>query len=167
MHGTMARWLWLAVAVVVLDQATKGLAEAFLEPYHPVLLTPWFNLTLVYNPGAAFSFLAKAGGWQRWLLAALAACLSGGLVVWLLRLEAGERMQAAALALVLGGAVGNLLDRLMTGQVIDFLDFHVATWHWPAFNLADSAITGGIGLLLALSFRNEERAAPEETDNRS
>ncbi|MCG6861001.1 MAG: signal peptidase II [Chromatiaceae bacterium] len=149
----MARWLWLSTLVVALDQATKWLAEAMLDPYRPLSLAPLLNFTLMYNDGAAFSFLSNAGGWQRWLFAGFALVMSVVLVVWLLRLGPGERLMAAALALVLGGAVGNLMDRIHTGRVVDFIDAHVGDWHWPAFNVADSAITLGVVLLLVSSLR--------------
>jgi len=146
--GGMTRWLWLSALVVALDHATKWMAEAALDPYLPVPLVPSLNLTLMYNEGAAFSFLAGAGGWQRWFFAGLAAAVTVALGVWLHRLKAGERLTAAGIALVIGGAVGNLIDRVQTGRVVDFIDFYVGTWHWPAFNLADSAITLGVALLL-------------------
>jgi len=147
----MARWLWLSALVVVLDQATKWLAVAMLLPYRPVPLVSHLSFTLMYNQGAAFSFLSSAGGWQRWLLTGFALLVSSVLVIWLLRLGTGERITAVALSLVIGGAVGNLIDRLYLGQVVDFVDFFVGSWHWPAFNLADSAIFVGVVLLLLSS----------------
>jgi signal peptidase II len=152
-NPSMARWLWLSALVVVLDQATKWLAVAMLQPYRPVSLVPHMSLTLMYNQWAAFSFLSSAGGWQRWLLTGLALLVSSVLVIWLLRLGPGERLTAAALSLVIGGAVGNLIDRLYLGKVVDFVDFFVGNWHWPAFNLADSAISVGVVLLLLGSLR--------------
>ncbi len=157
----MARWLSLSLLVVVLDQAPKWLAEALLEPFRPVALMPLLNLTLMYNEGAAFSFLANAGGWQRWLFAGFALVMTLALTLWLLRLDRGERATAAALSLIIGGAIGNLIDRVQTGRVVDFIDFYVANWHWPAFNVADSAITVGILLLLVMSFRDELGKKPE------
>jgi signal peptidase II len=154
----MARWLWLSLLVVVLDQATKWLAVGMLDPFRPVPLVPLLNFTLVYNEGAAFSFLSNAGGWQRWFFAVFALAMTVVLVVWLLRLKPHERITALALALVAGGAVGNLIDRVLTGRVVDFIDFYVGDWHWPAFNVADSAITVGVVLLLLASFR----AQPQE-----
>ena len=160
----MLRWLGLSGLVIVLDQITKWLAEAYLMPYQPEALTGWFNLTLMYNTGAAFSFLANEGGWQRWLLLGLASAVSVFLLVLLARLRPGQNWLAAALALVLGGAVGNIIDRLLHGHVIDFLDFYHATlsrWpgfsasgHWPAFNIADAAIFIGAIMLLLDSFRS-------------
>lgn len=159
-NAPMARWLWLSLLVVILDQATKWLAEALLEPFRPVALAPLLNLTLMYNEGAAFSFLSNAGGWQRWFFATFALVMTIALVIWLVRLAKHEGVTAAALALVIGGAVGNLIDRVRTGRVVDFIDFYVGTWHWPAFNVADSAITLGIVLLLVTGFREEWRKQP-------
>lgn len=144
----MARWFWLSLIVVLLDQLTKWLAVGLLDPYRPLPLVANLNLTLMFNEGAAFSLLADAGGWQRWLFSGFALVVSLLLGIWLLRLEARERLMALALSLVLGGAVGNLIDRLRTGRVVDFIDFYVGDWHWPAFNVADSAISLGVALLL-------------------
>jgi signal peptidase II len=152
-EGRQTRWLWLSVLLVALDQGTKWLAEAALDPYLPVPLVPSFNLTLMYNDGAAFSFLAGAGGWQRWFFAGLAALVTIALGVWLHRLKATERVTAIGIALVMGGAVGNLIDRILTGRVVDFIDVYYAGWHWPAFNLADSAISVGVALLLIATLR--------------
>jgi len=152
-EGRQTRWLWLSALVVALDQGTKWMAEAALDPYLPVALVPSLNLTLMYNEGAAFSFLAGAGGWQRWFFAGLATLVTIALGVWLHRLKATERMTATGIALVMGGAVGNLIDRILTGRVVDFIDVYYADWHWPAFNLADSAITLGVALLLVATLR--------------
>jgi signal peptidase II len=156
----MARWLWLSALIVVLDQAVKGLAELMLVPYRPVSVGPFFNLTLMYNEGAAFSFLAGAGGWQRWAFAGFALAMTIVLAVWLLRLKAHERLMAAAIALIIGGAVGNLIDRVLTGRVVDFIDVYYDRWHWPAFNVADSAITIGVALLLLASLRSDAARKP-------
>ena len=142
------RWLILSLLVVAADQATKLWVLAALQPHEVIPILPMFNLTLVFNEGAAFSFLAGAGGWQRWFFVALAVVVSTVLVAWLWRLEAEERLTAAGLALVAGGAIGNLIDRLAYGHVVDFVDLYWRTWHWPAFNVADSAITVGVALLL-------------------
>jgi len=152
-NPAMGRWLRLSALVVGLDQATKWLAVGMLDPYRPVPLVPLLNLTLMYNEGAAFSFLANAGGWQRWFLTGFALVMSAVLVIWLLRLRSRERLTAAALSLAVGGAMGNLIDRVLTGRVVDFIDFYIGDWHWPAFNVADSAIILGVGLLLLGSFR--------------
>lgn len=149
--GMLGAGLAIAGAVVVLDQLTKIWADAALTPYQPVAVMPLLNLTLSYNPGAAFSFLSDQGGWQRWLFSGLAVAVSVYIVFWLRRLPPGHRWEGTGLALVLGGAVGNLLDRLTRGVVVDFIDVHYAGWHWPAFNVADSAITVGVVILLAVT----------------
>ena len=138
----MLRWLWLSVFVIVLDQLSKQLVEASFMLYE-TLPVPFFNLTLAYNEGAAFSFLSDQGGWQRWLFSGLALLVTIVLVVWLSRLR-HERLLGASLSLVIGGAVGNLIDRVLFGHVIDFLDVYYGQMHWPAFNVADSAITLGV-----------------------
>jgi len=143
----LGRWYAIALAIVLLDQASKLLVTEFLLPGEQVPVTPFFNLVLAHNTGAAFSLLAEAGGWQRWffiLVAAIAAVVIG----WLLAQHRQEPRYCLALVGILGGALGNLLDRLRLGYVVDFLDFHVAGWHWPAFNVADMAITGGAALLI-------------------
>ena len=143
------QWLWLTFLIIALDQLTKIWVSQTLALYESVEVFTFFNLTLVHNTGAAFSFLASAGGWQRWLLTVLAFTVSLIIVIWLSRLKAGEHhWLAIALALVLGGAIGNLTDRVIYGYVIDFLDFYYKTWHWPAFNVADSAISIGAFILL-------------------
>lgn len=148
----MLKWLWLSLLALLLDQVSKLLVAGNMRLYDSIALMPGFNLTYVHNTGAAFSLLSEAGGWQRWLFAALAVIISAVLSVWLSRLQQHEKMQAIALALVLGGAVGNLIDRLAYGYVIDFLDVYYQSWHWPAFNIADSAITVGVFLLMLDSF---------------
>jgi len=147
-HALTGR-LGLALLLLVLDQATKLWAASALDYGLPVALTSFFNLTLVHNTGAAFSFLADAGGWQRVFFIVVSGVVSLVLAVWLWRLPRDARLLGIALALVLGGALGNLIDRVAYGYVIDFLDFHAAGWHWPAFNVADSAISCGVVLLLA------------------
>ncbi|HRY16097.1 MAG: lipoprotein signal peptidase [Candidatus Competibacteraceae bacterium] len=144
-------WIWLSLLVIVLDQATKYLAETLLVMHQPVPVTPFFNLMLTYNTGAAFSFLADADGWQRWFFLGLGALVSMGLVIWLTRLKSQEKWLAVALALILGGAIGNLIDRAWLGQVIDFIQLYYDRWYWPAFNIADSAITVGAVLLVVES----------------
>ena len=153
--GPAGGWLALALAVVVLDQATKLWAVGGLTLHRPVALLPFLNLTLVHNTGAAFSLLADAGGWQRWFFTVLTLAICAGLSVWLVRIAGHERPTAACLALIIGGAIGNLIDRLRLGYVIDFVDLHAAGWHWPAFNVADAAIScAAVGLvLLALTGR--------------
>jgi len=143
------RWLWLSVLLVAFDQVTKLLASAHLDLHRPLALVPFLNLTLTHNDGAAFSFLSGAGGWQRWFFTAVATGVSVFLLAWMRRLAPGQRAVGIALALVLGGALGNLIDRLWLGYVVDFVDLHYAGWHWPAFNLADSGITVGVAILIA------------------
>ncbi len=141
-------WLWLSALVIVLDQLSKWLAETQLVLHQPLALLPSLNLTLMYNTGAAFSFLSDAGGWQRWLFTGLAVTVSAGLVIWLARLPARQPWIAVALALILGGAIGNVIDRIRLGHVIDFIQVYYSNWYFPAFNAADSAITLGVILLL-------------------
>jgi signal peptidase II len=148
----MLRLLWVSLAVILLDQGTKVWIQAVFEPYESLPVLPFFNLVLVFNTGAAFSFLGDASGWQRWFFIALALVVSLVLLAWLRRLGEGERLTGWGLVLVLGGAVGNLIDRVLLGHVVDFLDFHWAGWHWPAFNVADMAITCGVALLLLDGF---------------
>jgi len=152
------RWLWLSLAIVVVDQGSKILAEHLLVMHEPVAVLPSFNLFLTYNLGAAFSFLSQAGGWQRWLFALLSTAVSVFIVVWLRRIPRDQKFLACALALVLGGAVGNLIDRLVRsdGGVVDFIDVYYGTWHWPAFNVADSAISIGAVLLVLSAIRGEK-----------
>lgn len=156
------KWLWLSLLALVLDQVSKIAVATSMQLYESIPLMPYFNLTYVHNQGAAFSFLSEAGGWQRWFFAILALVVSIALIIWLSRLQKHETLLAVALSLVLGGAVGNLIDRLLYGYVIDFLDVYYQTWHWPAFNIADSAITLGVFLMLLESFgvgnRKEESA---------
>jgi signal peptidase II len=153
------RWFALAAAIVAGDQLTKWLVLAYFENRFPrEELTGFFNLVLVFNKGAAFSFLAGAGGWQTPLLVAFA--LTAAVVVSVLLLRSpGRRLFCAGLALILGGAVGNVIDRLRFGHVVDFLLLHAGGWHWPAFNVADSAITVGAGLLILDGLRQHEGRA--------
>ena len=143
-------WAWLGVTalVIALDWVTKQRVSEALELYRPVEVFSWLNITLAHNYGAAFSFLSDAGGWQRWFFIVLATAVSLLLLVWLLRLPREEWRTGLGLALVLGGAIGNLIDRVNLGYVVDFVDVHFGGWHYPAFNVADSAITCGVILLL-------------------
>ncbi|MCP4842796.1 MAG: lipoprotein signal peptidase [Halieaceae bacterium] len=135
--------------VIVLDQYTKGLASAGLDYGQPVRVFSWFNLTLQHNPGAAFSFLSDAGGWQRYFFSAAAAIISAVLAVWVWVMPRGQRLLALSLGLIIGGALGNLWDRVVFGYVVDFISVHYQHYYFPAFNIADSAITGGaIGMVL-------------------
>ncbi len=149
-------WLVLAAAVIGLDQWSKLAVLARFAEYESLPVTDFFNLVLVYNPGAAFSFLADHAGWQRWFFVILAIVIC----IWLLRLiwqHRAEALQPAAFSLVVGGAIGNVIDRLVHERVVDFLDFHLAGSHWPAFNLADSAICLGVGLMLLAQWRESRR----------
>jgi signal peptidase II len=146
------RWLWLSALVFVLDYATKQAILARFRPGEELPLAPFFSLVLAFNPGAAFSFLAGHSGWQRWFFTAV-AIVASVVLVWLLR-KGGSALFCAGLALILGGALGNLWDRLTIGQVVDFLLFHWRGWSYPAFNVADSAITVGAGALIVDSFRH-------------
>ena len=154
----MSPWLGLAAIVLVVDQMSKHAAEAYLSLHVPVAILPGLNFTLTYNPGAAFSFLSDAGGWQRWLFSSIAFAASLAIVVWLHRLPKEDRFTACSLALVLGGAVGNLWDRLAPsrGMVVDFIDVYAGKWHWPAFNVADSAIVLGVIIMLITVFVTPE-----------
>jgi len=142
------KWLWLSLAVVVLDQLTKYLVMQSFHLYESLPLLPGLNLTLVHNTGAAFSFLQGAGGWQRWFFIAMALLVGTILVVWMSRLDEHRPWLGAALGFIVGGAAGNLLDRVMHGHVIDFIDVYYRDWHWPAFNVADSAISVGVAILV-------------------
>jgi len=145
-------WLFLAAVLIALDLWTKHLATQNLELYRPRVTTDWLNLTLAHNDGAAFSLLAGAGGWQRWFFTTIAVLVSGVLMVWLKRLPNSARLLPVSLMLVLGGAIGNMVDRVRLGYVVDFIDVHYQGWHWPAFNIADSVIVVGVVLLLIEGF---------------
>jgi signal peptidase II len=147
-HGAL-RWLWLALAVVVADQLSKALIVRQLELFEVAEVLPVLDITRLHNTGAAFSMLADASGWQRWFFIALAGLVSGGIILWLRKLPRNSAaFLPAALALVLGGALGNVIDRIWHGHVVDFLHFHWGNAYFPAFNLADSCITIGAGLLI-------------------
>ena len=144
-RASMIPWLGIASFIVLADQITKFFAAELLAIDGFIRLTSFFNLVLAYNKGAAFSFLAAESGWQRYLFTGISVAASLFLL-YLLKKHAAQRLFSWGVSLILGGAIGNLIDRILYGQVIDFLDFHVKTWHWPAFNVADSAIC--IGVLL-------------------
>lgn len=147
----------LALLVLLLDQSSKVLAQSLLEYARPVPVFSWFNLTLHYNEGAAFSFLSNAGGWQRWLFTGLAAVVSVVLAAWIWRLPRQQWLLGVALALVLGGTLGNAIDRVLFGHVVDFVSVHYAGRYFPTFNIADSAISVGAVLLLFDGFRGAGR----------
>ncbi|UHH31002.1 signal peptidase II [Pseudomonas veronii] len=151
-------WLVLSVLVLVIDQVSKAHFEGSLEMFQQIVVIPdYFSWTLAYNTGAAFSFLADGGGWQRWLFALIAVVVSAVLVVWLKRLGRDDSWLAIALALVLGGALGNLYDRIALGHVIDFILVHWQNrWYFPAFNFADSAITVGAIMLALDMFKSKK-----------
>ena len=154
-RGGALGWLWSSLAVIIVDQATKLAAVKVLDPVSSVELTSMLDLVLAYNKGAAFSILSTAGGWQRWLFIGLALAICAFIIHWLRDLPRNARWTPLALSLVLGGAVGNVIDRIRLGAVVDFIDFHVGDWHWPAFNVADSAICVGAALLVLSMFRRE------------
>ena len=153
----MLKWLWFSGLVVVLDQITKILISNSFQMYEKLELTPFFNLTLAHNPGAAFSFLASEGGWQRWFFTGIAVVISVVLTVWLHRLPKADKWMGICLALVLGGAIGNLIDRVAYGYVVDFLSFHWDGHYFPAFNVADSAITVGAFMMAIDVIRNPQK----------
>ena len=153
----LRNWLWVTLLVIILDQLTKLGAEALLTFRQPMAVMPMFNFTLVYNQGAAFSFLSNAGGWQRWFFIILSSVVSIVLIIWLSRIKASEKLETLAIAMILGGALGNLIDRVFYGHVIDFIDWYYKEHHWPAFNIADSAITVGAILLIYNSFKHHDK----------
>jgi signal peptidase II len=154
----MRKWLGIAAAIVVVDQLVKYVVVQYFASHPPFAVTSFFNLLLVYNSGAAFSFLSDAAGWQRGFFIAVAA-VAVAWIVYLLRKYPRQRLFAFALSLVLAGAVGNVIDRILIGAVIDFLDFHAFGYHWPAFNVADSAITCGAILLVWDALRGDRSRA--------
>lgn len=161
-QGRWPRWLWLSAAVAAADLATKAWVSSAFRAGDVHVVTPFLNLVLWHNPGAAFSFLAGAGGWQRWFFVGVTMAVSAVLLA-MLRKSGGNRLLASALALVLGGAAGNLWDRLTLGHVVDFIQLHAGGYYWPAFNVADSAITVGVVLILWDGLRDARaaRARPE------
>ena len=151
----MMKWLWLSLLVVGLDQASKLWVVSNFSLYESISLLPSVNFTYVHNTGAAFSFLSTAGGWQRWFFVAIALLATIVLTVWLSRLKQTERWMAVTLSLILGGAVGNLIDRIAYSYVIDFIDVYYQSWHWPVFNIADCAISVGVMMMLIDIFRTQ------------
>ncbi len=152
--SSLAPWLGIAFIVILFDQLSKIVVMQMLNYGDSRTITGFFNLVLAYNKGAAFSFLADQGGWQRWFFTGIAA-LAVIFIVYLLRRNASQRLFCTGLALILGGAIGNLIDRVLYGHVIDFLDFHVSGWHWPAFNVADTAIVVGAALFILDELRRK------------
>jgi len=155
----MLKWLGLSLLIIVLDQASKLWVVANFDLYESIALLPGVNFTYVHNTGAAFSFLSSAGGWQRWFFVGIALVATVVLLVWLWKLKTSERWMAATLSLILGGAIGNLYDRIAYSYVIDFIDVYYDSHHWPVFNIADSAISIGVVMMLIDTFRGEESKA--------
>ncbi|MDF2866875.1 MAG: lipoprotein signal peptidase [Gammaproteobacteria bacterium] len=149
------RWLLLTMSMVGLDQWTKSLAIQQLELYQSTPILAFFNLTLMHNTGAAFSLLVEAGGWQRWLFTGIAVLASVIILIWLYKLPRYRLWALSGLSLILGGALANLWDRITLGYVVDFLDFYWGNYHWPAFNVADSAIVIGVSLLIIDNWRKQ------------
>ena len=145
--GGMLQWLGLAFVILLVDQFTKVLIVGFYQLGDSTTVTSFFNVVRVHNSGAAFSFLAGSSGWQRWFFTVIGLA-AAALIMWLLKSHSGQKLFALALACILGGAIGNVIDRLLYGYVVDFLDFHWHGWHFPAFNVADSAITIGAACLI-------------------
>lgn len=161
----MLRWIWLSAVVLVLDQITKHLVTAKLTLYEVVPVLPVFNITLTHNRGAAFSFLHDAGGWQRWFFTVLAIAVSIFILAWMRRASRDENWLVAALALVLGGAIGNVIDRIRFGYVVDFIQVHWKDqWYYPTFNVADSAITVGAVMLLWDAFARRRSKTDEQRE---
>ncbi|MBC8210741.1 MAG: lipoprotein signal peptidase [Gammaproteobacteria bacterium] len=145
----MLKYLWISLIVIVADQATKWIANTQLEYHQAVSVVPYVEWFLSYNKGAAFSFLADAGGWQRWFFMLIAIVISVVLFFWIKKLQKNEKATAIALTLILGGAIGNVIDRVILGHVIDFIQVWLGSYPWPAFNIADSAIFVGAVILIA------------------
>ena len=153
-------WLWLSLIVLIIDQWTKQFAIVHLSYLQPVTVTPFFNFMLSFNKGAAFSILEFAAGWQRWFFILIAVLMSVIILAWLGRISKKRYRLALGLSLILGGAFGNLWDRFHLGYVVDFIDWHVKSWHWPIFNVADMAISIGVFLIiLDLYFEKKRRDA--------
>lgn len=156
----MLKWTAISFIIVILDQITKAMATANLIMFDPVAIMPMLNFTLMHNEGAAFSFLSDAGGWQRWFFTVIASVVSVALIIWIKKLSPQEKGMAISLSLILGGAIGNLIDRVRFGYVVDFVDVYYNTAHWPAFNIADAAISVGAVVMIIYSFREENKDKP-------
>lgn len=156
--NTLGFGLVVAVVVIALDQITKLWVLNTFLPGESLTIAPFLNLVLVFNPGAAFSFLANHAGWQRWFFCIVAILISGW-ILWQLRTNRNNRIFSFGLALIMGGALGNLIDRLWLGMVVDFIDLHAAGWHWPAFNVADSAVCIGAVLYVLCQGRSADAAS--------
>ena len=157
LRNNQLRWVILSIIVIIIDLGTKYLASHNLTYGQPVEILPFFNLTLLHNYGAAFSFLSNANTtWQVIVLSAIALIVAIVILIWLARLPKNKNLTACALSLILGGALGNVYDRMIHGYVVDFLDFHINNYHWPAFNIADSAICIGAVILILISFKSKK-----------
>ena len=155
-NGGMVPWLALAMIILIADQFTKVLIVGYYKLGDATTVTSFFNVVRVHNVGAAFSFLAGAGGWQRWLFTAI-GLVAAIFILWMLKSHAGQKLFSFALACILGGAVGNVIDRVVHGYVVDFLQFHYAGWYFPSFNVADSAISIGAAALILDEIRRVRR----------
>ena len=160
---TGLRFLWISAVTVLLDLWSKYEVMAKMDLYESIQVMPFFNFTYVHNYGAAFSFLHGAGGWQRWFFTAIAIAVSVVILWWLKQTPKQQKLLPVAFSFILGGAIGNVYDRIVHGYVIDFLDFYVNDWHWPAFNLADSAIFVGAALLIWDMLTNKSDSASDTT----
>ncbi len=160
-HGA-SQWLWLSLLIIVADQASKWWIRTRFDLYDRIEIVPWLDITRLHNTGAAFSFLSDAGGWQRWMFIGLALAVTLFIMIWLRRLpRTGQTLLAIALSLIVGGALGNVIDRAMLGYVVDFISVHRGTWYFPAFNVADSAISVGAALLILEALLDGRRKEPE------
>jgi signal peptidase II len=159
-QASSSKWyVLLALGVLIADQMTKWWAQMSLPMAQPIKVTNFLNWFLIYNPGAAFSFLSQAGGWQRWFFTVI-GIVAAIVIIWLLQKNAHDRPFCLALSLILGGAIGNVIDRLLYGAVVDFIDVHYDGWHWPAFNVADSAISIGATLIVINEIRRAIKDRP-------
>jgi signal peptidase II len=162
----MLKWLWLSLIIIILDLWTKSIASNLLTLHQPYPIFPGFNFTLMHNTGAAFSFLSEQGGWQRWFFTVVALGVSVVLGFWLKRLNKNQLTLAISLALILGGAIGNVWDRITLGYVVDFIQVYYDRWYWPAFNIADSAISVGAVLLIVDSIRNRKNTDASDVEDK-
>ncbi len=151
-------WLWISALVLVLDQWTKSIASSSLEMYVPNKINDFLNFTLMHNKGVAFSILADQSGWQRYFITVVASAIVIWLLYWLVKNTRAQKLQNVALVLVIGGALGNIWDRVMLGYVVDFIELHYKGYYWPAFNIADSAISVGAVLLIIDAFKNKDES---------